>query len=271
MLHLQHLGASFKISQALTFIIHCPAPSLHHAHEISTSAKAPTSSPYPPPSWPRLPPFCQSTQSPEYKPKQSLSTPSLPNQGLYDLWELPALVDLIYKGAFNGKDQTTEDPEAVGGAQLHHMTHEHRWRRGRRYVSKGSRPFSMTGLAWECTRSRAISSKRWTSRGCPLSPALLYFLPFSVQRMRRFVLSKARVVDLHRMWAVISDYIQVIAKKYPYWNNKNGADHFIVACHDRVSKNLYHFSFSLLLHPLFEAIKKSTFAPAMLTSTSCKQ
>ncbi|KAF3793004.1 putative glycosyltransferase [Nymphaea thermarum] len=51
--------------------------------------------------------------------------------------------------------------------------------------------------------------------------ALLYFLPFSVQRMRRFVASKASVVDLHRMWAVICDYIEVIANKYMYWNNTN--------------------------------------------------
>ncbi|KAF3779314.1 putative glycosyltransferase [Nymphaea thermarum] len=73
--------------------------------------------------------------------------------------------------------------------------------------------------------------------------ALLYFLPFSVQN------EKAGVVDLHRMWAVIRDYIQVIANKYPYWNSTNGADHFMVTCHD----------WSLLLHPLFEAIVKSTF------------
>ncbi|KAF3789027.1 Multiple exostoses-like protein 1 [Nymphaea thermarum] len=66
--------------------------------------------------------------------------------------------------------------------------------------------------------------------------ALLYFLPFSVRRMRRFVASKAGVVDLHRMWVVISDYIQVIANKYPYWNNTNGAYHFMVTCHDWLSK-----------------------------------
>ncbi|XP_031483813.2 probable glycosyltransferase At5g11130 [Nymphaea colorata] len=62
--------------------------------------------------------------------------------------------------------------------------------------------------------------------------ALLYFFPFSVQRMRRFVASKAGVVALHRMWAVISDYVQVIANKFPYWNSTNGADHFMVTCHD---------------------------------------
>ncbi|CAN6459631.1 unnamed protein product [Victoria cruziana] len=63
--------------------------------------------------------------------------------------------------------------------------------------------------------------------------ALLYFLPFSVERMVRFLYKKDSGRDvLNHMSTVITDYVQVVANKYPYWNSSNGADHFMVACHD---------------------------------------
>ncbi|KAF3774668.1 putative glucuronoxylan glucuronosyltransferase [Nymphaea thermarum] len=63
--------------------------------------------------------------------------------------------------------------------------------------------------------------------------ALLYFLPFSVERMVRFFYKKGSTINVVKLISVvISDYVQVVANKYPYWNSSNGADHFMVACHD---------------------------------------
>ncbi|XP_049933548.1 probable glycosyltransferase At5g20260 [Nymphaea colorata] len=63
--------------------------------------------------------------------------------------------------------------------------------------------------------------------------ALLYFLPFSVERMVRFFYKKGSTVNVVKLISVvISDYVQVVANKYSYWNSSNGADHFMVACHD---------------------------------------
>ncbi|KAF3789026.1 Exostosin-2 [Nymphaea thermarum] len=63
--------------------------------------------------------------------------------------------------------------------------------------------------------------------------ALLYFLPFSVERMVRFFYKKGSTINVVKLISVvISDHVQVVANKYPYWNSSNGADHFMVACHD---------------------------------------
>ncbi|PWA50373.1 hypothetical protein CTI12_AA473380 [Artemisia annua] len=35
-----------------------------------------------------------------------------------------------------------------------------------------------------------------------------------------------------QMQAVVKDYIDIIAKRYPYWNRSNEADHFYVYCND---------------------------------------
>lgn len=64
-----------------------------------------------------------------------------------------------------------------------------------------------------------------------------FFLPFSVANIVHYIykpivspadFSRAR---LHR---VFNDYVDVVARKYPLWNQSNGADHFMVSCHDWV-------------------------------------
>ncbi|WJX18053.1 hypothetical protein P8452_07897 [Trifolium repens] len=61
--------------------------------------------------------------------------------------------------------------------------------------------------------------------------AHVFFLPFSVVMLVRFVyLRESR--DFGPIKKTVTDYINVIAGKYPYWNRSLGADHFMLACHD---------------------------------------
>ncbi|GAU30592.1 hypothetical protein TSUD_392830 [Trifolium subterraneum] len=61
--------------------------------------------------------------------------------------------------------------------------------------------------------------------------AHVFFLPFSVVMLVRFVyLRESR--DFGPIKKTVTDYINVISGKYPYWNRSLGADHFMLACHD---------------------------------------
>lgn len=66
-----------------------------------------------------------------------------------------------------------------------------------------------------------------------------FFLPFSVANMVKYFYVPG-MKDYHGpMKRLISDYIQTVSSKYPYWNRSSGADHFMVSCHDWVtSKHL---------------------------------
>ncbi|KAJ9549032.1 hypothetical protein OSB04_021575 [Centaurea solstitialis] len=61
--------------------------------------------------------------------------------------------------------------------------------------------------------------------------AHVYFLPFSIITLINYVY----IVGSHDwspMYDTVSDYITVIDHKYPHWNRSQGADHFMLACHD---------------------------------------
>ncbi|KAK7277463.1 hypothetical protein RJT34_22476 [Clitoria ternatea] len=61
--------------------------------------------------------------------------------------------------------------------------------------------------------------------------AQVFFLPFSVVMMVRFVYERDSR-DFGPIRKTVTDYVNVIAAKYPYWNRTLGADHFMLACHD---------------------------------------
>ncbi|PIN04247.1 Acetylglucosaminyltransferase EXT1/exostosin 1 [Handroanthus impetiginosus] len=70
--------------------------------------------------------------------------------------------------------------------------------------------------------------------------AHVYFLPFSVAYIVRFIYDR----NLHNHWLpmkqIIKDYVDLVAGKYPYWNRSLGSDHFMLSCHDwgpRLSKS----------------------------------
>ncbi|PPD66415.1 hypothetical protein GOBAR_DD36705 [Gossypium barbadense] len=61
--------------------------------------------------------------------------------------------------------------------------------------------------------------------------AHVFYLPFSVAKMVRFVYSRDSR-DFSPIRRTVVDYINLVAQKYPYWNRSHGADHFMLACHD---------------------------------------
>ena len=76
--------------------------------------------------------------------------------------------------------------------------------------------------------------------------AHVFFLPFSVTGMIHYVykpITSVKEYSRNRLQRLVTDYINTVATKYPYWNRSNGADHFIVSCHDWVCSD---FSFSLI-------------------------
>ncbi|XP_019051624.1 PREDICTED: probable glycosyltransferase At5g03795 [Nelumbo nucifera] len=61
--------------------------------------------------------------------------------------------------------------------------------------------------------------------------AHVFFLPFSVTKMVRFVYVP-NSHDIGPIKQTVIDYVNLIAGKYPYWNRSLAADHFMLSCHD---------------------------------------
>lgn len=61
--------------------------------------------------------------------------------------------------------------------------------------------------------------------------AHVFFMPFSVVWMVQFMY-KPYSYDATPMQLFVSDYVRVISTKYPFWNRTQGADHFMLSCHD---------------------------------------
>uniref|UniRef100_A0A7N0TFL0 Exostosin GT47 domain-containing protein n=1 Tax=Kalanchoe fedtschenkoi TaxID=63787 RepID=A0A7N0TFL0_KALFE len=62
------------------------------------------------------------------------------------------------------------------------------------------------------------------------SKAHLFFLPFSLKRLRALFYRKFHSWKSRTLH--INNYVDLISAKYPFWNRTQGADHFLVACHD---------------------------------------
>ncbi|KAK9269779.1 hypothetical protein L1049_001557 [Liquidambar formosana] len=59
-----------------------------------------------------------------------------------------------------------------------------------------------------------------------------FFLPLSVANIIHFIYLPITTYSRDRLQRIVTDYIGVVANKYPYWNRSSGADHFMVSCHD---------------------------------------
>ncbi|GMN45459.1 hypothetical protein TIFTF001_014657 [Ficus carica] len=64
------------------------------------------------------------------------------------------------------------------------------------------------------------------------SEALAFYIPISVVFVIQYVYRPYRTYDRAMLQAVVEDYIGTVSNKYPYWNRTEGADHFLVSCHD---------------------------------------
>lgn len=62
--------------------------------------------------------------------------------------------------------------------------------------------------------------------------AHLFYLPFSTQMLR--INLSGQNSQIKKMEQYVERYVELIAKKYRFWNRTKGADHFFVACHDWV-------------------------------------
>ncbi|KAG6552979.1 hypothetical protein Mapa_005316 [Marchantia paleacea] len=61
--------------------------------------------------------------------------------------------------------------------------------------------------------------------------AHMFFLPYSVAEMV-LNLYVPDSHDMHPLINFVTDYVNNLARTYPFWNRAQGADHFFVACHD---------------------------------------
>lgn len=71
--------------------------------------------------------------------------------------------------------------------------------------------------------------------------AHVFLLPMSITNIIHFIyrpITSPADYNRDRMHRLTTDYIRLISERYPYWNRSSGADHFMVSCHDWVSKIL---------------------------------
>ncbi|KAK3213145.1 hypothetical protein Dsin_017851 [Dipteronia sinensis] len=62
--------------------------------------------------------------------------------------------------------------------------------------------------------------------------AHVFFVPISVAYIVEYIYLPITTYDRERLVRIFTDYLSVVANKYPYWNRSTGADHFMVSCHD---------------------------------------
>ena len=81
------------------------------------------------------------------------------------------------------------------------------------------------------------SGKRQFAAGHP-EEANVFYIPMSMVRIVHFMYEPPHYEG---QWIprLVTHYIHFLAHKYPYWNRSNGADHFLLSCHDWVGTYIF--------------------------------
>lgn len=79
---------------------------------------------------------------------------------------------------------------------------------------------------------RGIAGRHFTTNDP--NKAHVYFMPFSVTWMVKYIYTPG-TRTLAPLKQFLADYVSVISTKHPFWNSTQGADHFMLACHDWVT------------------------------------
>ncbi|KAJ0511810.1 putative xylogalacturonan beta-1,3-xylosyltransferase [Helianthus annuus] len=74
------------------------------------------------------------------------------------------------------------------------------------------------------------SSKRFLTK--KPKQAHLFYIPYSSKLLKETLSPKSD--HRERLVPYLKNYIDMISRRYNFWNRTSGADHFLVACHDWV-------------------------------------
>ncbi|MBA0817045.1 hypothetical protein Gohar_001641 [Gossypium harknessii] len=77
-----------------------------------------------------------------------------------------------------------------------------------------------------------IESRKSPFKAQDPNEAHVLFLPISVGHIVKYIYMPITTYDRDRLVRIFTDYIKVVSHKYPFWNRTNGADHFMLSCHD---------------------------------------
>ncbi|KAM6553343.1 hypothetical protein CsatB_014105 [Cannabis sativa] len=105
---------------------------------------------------------------------------------------------------------------------------------------EGERPIfhmgPMNGLyAIEGQIVEEIESEKSPFKAKHPEEAHTFFMPISVANIVKLIYSPIIYpsdYNRDRLYRLMNDYVGVVANKYPFWNATNGADHFMLSCHD---------------------------------------
>ncbi|KAF4351837.1 hypothetical protein G4B88_009905 [Cannabis sativa] len=105
---------------------------------------------------------------------------------------------------------------------------------------EGERPIFHTGrmngvYSIEGQFIEEIESEKSPFRAKHPEEAHTFFLPISVAHIIKFIYTPIIYpsdYNRDRLCRLMTDYVGVVANKYPFWNASHGADHFMLSCHD---------------------------------------
>ncbi|XP_020590642.1 probable glycosyltransferase At5g25310 [Phalaenopsis equestris] len=200
----------------------------------------------------RRPPGTAALSASAAAPAKRLANPAPENKLEAELSRARASIRRAAAGAAGGLGRTNfsgllSRPSVYRNAAAFYQSYSEMERRFRVYVySEGEAPLVHTGPCKNIytTEGRFISELELMRPGEYSGAgeanilrtedprrAHAFFLPFSVTQLVRYVY-RPNTFDQTPIRRFVSDYVDVVASKHPYWNRTAAADHFMLSCHD---------------------------------------